>query len=355
MSSNVYVVIMAGGGGSRFWPLSKKAKPKQFLSISKDGDSMIQMTAKRASLFTDNKVYVLTNKMYEGIVKEHLGDVNLIMEPIARNTAAPIALAASYLLKKDKDAVMVVWPSDHVITNSDKLKETFNEAIKLANTKKCLVTVGINPEYPHTGYGYIELSDHIDGNSYKVKQFVEKPKLEVAKEYVASKRFLWNSGMFVWRADVILEEIKKHMPSLYENLELISDKIGTPNEQEAIDEYFPKFESQSIDFGVMEKASNVCVVKSDNLGWNDVGSLKEWGENFKKDDNQNVNLGNGTLLKTTNSICVSESNVPTFVIGMDNVIVVNTGKEVLVCNKDNAQDVKIIVEELKKQDRKDLL
>ena len=355
MNSNVYVFIMAGGGGSRFWPLSKKIKPKQFLSITQNGESMIQMTAKRASLFTNNKVYVLTNRIYEQIVKDHLGDVNLILEPVARNTAAPIGLAACYVLKQNKDAIMMVLPSDHVIQNTKNFKETFDEAINLAQNRKCLVTVGIKPEYPHTGYGYIKLSNHIEENSYVVEKFVEKPNFEIAKEYVESGNYLWNSGMFVWRADVILNSFKEYMPDLYKNLMIINDAIGTKNERQVIDEYFPTLESQSIDFGVMEKASDVCVVKAQNFGWNDVGSLKEWGDNFKGDENQNVNIGNGTLLKTTNSLCASEGNIPTFVIGMNNVIVVNTGKEVLVCNKDNSQDVKLLVEELKKQHRDDLL
>ena len=355
MNQNVYVFIMAGGGGSRFWPLSKKVKPKQFLSITKDGESMIQMTAKRASLFTKNKVPVLTNKMYEQIVKEHLGDVDLILEPVAKNTAAPIGLAACYILKQNKDAIMMIWPSDHVILNTDNFKETFDEAINLAQSRKCLVTVGIKPEYPHTGYGYIKLSEHLENNSYIVEKFVEKPNYEVAKGYVESGNYLWNSGMFVWRADVILNAIKDYMPDLYNKLMVISDAIGTQNERKVIDDYFPTLESQSIDFGVMEKAKEVCVIKANDLGWNDVGSLKEWGNNFQSDINNNVNIGNGTLLKTKNSLCVSQGQIPTFLVGMDNVIVVNTGKEVLVCNKDNAQDVKIIVEELKKQERSDLL
>ena len=355
MNQNVYVFIMAGGGGSRFWPLSKKVKPKQFLSITKDGESMIQMTAKRASLFTKNKVHVLTNKMYEQIVKEHLGDVALILEPVAKNTAAPIGLAACYILKQNKDAIMMIWPSDHVILNTDNFKETFDEAINLAQSRKCLVTVGIKPEYPHTGYGYIKLYEHLENNSYIVEKFVEKPNYEVAKGYVESGNYLWNSGMFVWRADVILNAIKDYMPDLYNKLMVISDAIGTQNERKVIDDYFPTLESQSIDFGVMEKAKEVCVIKANDLGWNDVGSLKEWGNNFQSDINNNVNIGNGTLLKTKNSLCVSQGPIPTFLVGMDNVIVVNTGKEVLVCNKDNAQDVKIIVEELKKQERSDLL
>ena len=355
MDSNVYVFIMAGGGGSRFWPLSKKVKPKQFLSITQDGESMIQMTAKRAGLFTKNKVYVLTNKIYEQIVKEHLGDMNLILEPVARNTAAPIGLAACYVLKQNKDAVMMVLPSDHVILNTKEFKDTFDEAISLAQSRKCLVTVGIKPEYPHTGYGYIKTADFINSNSYVVEKFVEKPNYEVAKEYVDSGKYLWNSGMFVWRADVILSAIKECMPALYEKLMLINDSIGTPNERQVIDEYFPNLESQSIDFGVMEKAKDVCVVKAQNIGWNDVGSLKDWGDNFEGDANNNVNIGNGTLLNTTNTLCVSNGEIPTFVVGMDNVVVVNTGKEVLVCNKDKSQDVKLLVEELKRQHRDDLL
>ena len=242
MNQNVYVFIMAGGGGSRFWPLSKKVKPKQFLSITKDGESMIQMTAKRASLFTKNKVHVLTNKMYEQIVKEHLGDVDLILEPVAKNTAAPIGLAACYILKQNKDAIMMIWPSDHVILNTDNFKETFDEAINLAQSRKCLVTVGIKPEYPHTGYGYIKLSEHLENNSYIVEKFVEKPNYEVAKGYVESGNYLWNSGMFVWRADVILNAIKDYMPDLYNKLMVISDAIGTQNERKVIDDYFPTLE-----------------------------------------------------------------------------------------------------------------
>ncbi|MGI6680883.1 MAG: mannose-1-phosphate guanylyltransferase [Bdellovibrionota bacterium] len=355
MNPNVYMVIMAGGGGTRFWPLGKKAMPKQFLSISKNGVSMIANTANRAKRFTNNDVHVVTNKKYADLVRSHINNARIICEPVAKNTAPPIGLAALYLLKQNKDAIMIVCPSDHVIKNLDKLIEIYKEAIALAESRKTLITIGVTPEYPHTGYGYIKMGEHISNNSYTVERFVEKPKLELAKEYIATKKYLWNSGIFVWRADVILRKIKEYMPNLYENLMVINEAIGTPNENSVIEEYFPKIEAQSIDYGVMEKAKDVCIVKADNLCWNDVGSLKEWGDNFSKDSDGNVNVGNGLLINTKNSICFAESDIPTFLLNVENVIVVNTGKEVLVCDKDTSQDVKLIVEELKKQNREDLL
>ncbi len=355
MNNNVYAVIMAGGGGTRFWPLSKQSKPKQFLSISSSGETMIEMTAKRAGILSLNAPYVLTNKRYKELVRKFVPSSKIICEPVSRNTAPPIGLSALFLLREDKNATMIVLPSDHVIKNLDKMKEIFDEAVLLANKEKSLVTIGINPDYPHTGYGYIEVGNEYSQNVYKVKRFVEKPNIETAKKYIESQQFFWNSGMFVWRADVILENIKKCMPNLYDVLMVIDKAIGSDSEEDVIAENFPKIIGESIDYGVMEKASNVFVVRADNLGWNDVGSFKEWGENFLKDEFQNVVIGDSLVLNSKNSVCVNEGNIPTFLLGLDNVVVINTGNEVLVCNKDKAQDVKILVEELKKRHRDDLL
>ncbi len=352
---NVNVVIMAGGGGTRFWPLSKKSKPKQFLSISSNGDSMIKVTADRAKLLSKDLPYVLTNKIYKDLVRQYVPNSKIICEPVSKNTAPPIGLAALYLLKENPNAVMIVLPSDHVIKNLQKMSEVFNIAISLANTKKALITIGINPDYPHTGYGYIKMGKGVSKDAYQVEKFVEKPNIDVAKEYLESKKFLWNSGMFVWRADVILENIKKCMPSLYDILMVINDAIGTDSEEQVIAENFPKIDGESIDFGVMEKAEKVFVVKADNLGWNDVGSFKEWGENFVKDEFGNVVIGDSLVINSKDSVCVTEGNIPTFLLGLNDVVVINTGKEVLVCNKEKAQDVKILVEELKKKKREDLL
>ena len=255
----VTALIMAGGKGERFWPRSRVNMPKQFLSLTDDGKTMIQLTVERISPIVDIKdVYIATNENYRELVKTQLPGLpeeNILCEPIGRNTAPCIGLGAVHVAKKNEDAIMIVLPSDHLIKNNEIFKDTFVNACNIAKQGSNLVTVGITPNYPETGYGYIKYnkSDVLDG-SFAVERFVEKPDLENAKKYVDDGTYLWNSGMFVWKTSTILDCFKKYMPSTYEGLMTIKDSVGTSDEEKVLKEVFPTLESQSVDYGIMEKA-----------------------------------------------------------------------------------------------------
>ncbi len=256
----VTAVIMAGGKGERFWPKSRKSLPKQFLSLTDDGKTMIQLTIERLKKIVDiDDVYIVTNKDYRDFVIEQINGIpeeNILLEPMAKNTAPCIGLAAMHIKKKYKDAVMVVLPSDHLIKYNEIYIDTLKEAVEVAEEDKNLITIGITPSYPETGYGYINFgrdeNDIERNNLYRVKRFVEKPNLDTAKEYLASGRYLWNSGMFVWKSSTILENFQKLMPDMYEGLNKIYETIGSDEEESILQREFAKFKGESIDYGIME-------------------------------------------------------------------------------------------------------
>ena len=272
-------LIMAGGKGERFWPRSRVTLPKQFLSLTDDGKTMIQLTVERIRPLVElEDVYIATNKNYKELVKQQLPGLpeeNILCEPVGRNTAPCIGLGAVHVAKKYDDAVMIVLPSDHLIKHNDIFAETFTNACALAEEGENLVTVGITPNYPETGYGYIKYdSTAKNGESYPVQRFVEKPDLETAKSYLADGSYLWNSGMFVWRVSTILDCFKKYMPSTHDGLLKIKEAVGTPQEDTVLEKEFPNLESQSVDYGIMEKAENIYTLAG-NFGWDDVGWQSE--------------------------------------------------------------------------------
>lgn len=347
---------MAGGGGTRFWPLSRKTNPKQLLNLS-GKDVMINETIGRINAVIDkDDLYVVTNAAQTDKLKNVVGDrlphSNVISEPCARNTAACIGFAAVKILKEKGDGVMVVTPSDAYVKDEKKYAEILKIAIDTAKKEDCIVTIGIEPTFAATGYGYIK---YVKGDEAvkKVESFVEKPDAITAEEYVKSGNYVWNGGIFVWKASVVMDNIKKFLPDLYDGLNKIYEAIGTESEAATINAVYPELPSVSIDYGVMEKASDVKVVTGD-FGWNDVGSWDMIGVLHKSDSDGNVTLGDCITIDTTNSTVVSSGRLVA-VLGMDGVTVVETPDAILVCPKEKAQDVKKIVDVLKEKNRCELL
>lgn len=355
----ITAVIMAGGKGERFWPQSRLNKPKQFLSLTNDGETMIQKTISRLNGVVDiSDVFVVTNANYVGLVKEQLPELpaeNIIAEPKARNTAPCIALAAQIIRKKYDDAVMLVLPSDHLIKFTEMYVDTLNKAIETAEKDKNLVTIGITPSYPETGYGYIQFSgaDKTMPGVYKVERFVEKPNIELAKEYVNSGTYLWNSGMFVWKASSIISNIERFLPDVAEGTAKIGECYGTDAFENTLNTVFPELTSESIDFGVMEKAKDIFTIPG-NFGWDDVGSwlaverinfTNEYG-NVVKGDVVSINTKNCTVIGGKRLIAT---------VGLEDIVVVDTNDALLICAKDSTQDIKKVIENLKICNRSELV
>lgn len=355
----VYNVIMAGGGGTRFWPLSRQEVPKQLINLSGQ-DALINETINRINPLSDiENLFIVTNEKQINPLKEIVKDKciheNILPEPSARNTAAAIGFAAFNIMKKHGDGIMCVYPADHYIKNEKEFTNVLNKAINVAKNNDKLVTIGITPTFPSTGYGYINF-DHnqiIDNTAYDVLEFVEKPNFEVAKAYVESKKYVWNSGMFVWKVSKILEDFKRYLPKVYEKLEEISKAIGTEKEIDTIKEIYPTIPSISIDYGVMERSNDVLVVPGD-FGWNDVGSWDSLGAIYPTDEEGNIKRGENITIDTKNSIIYSDDKLIS-TIGVSDLIVVSTNDAVMVCRKDKAQDVKKIVDILKEKNQKEYI
>lgn len=346
---NLYAVIMAGGVGSRFWPRSKKKMPKQLLNIFGD-DTMIQATVKRLTGMVENeKIYVITNELQSSEIKKQLPDLpveNIIEEPFGRNTAACIGLASVIIKAKDPDAITVVLPADHIIKDVDEFKNIIENAARFADESKGLVTIGMKPTRPETGYGYIQIDDKpVADNIYKVFTFAEKPNYATAVRFVESGDFLWNSGMFIWRVDVILDEIKNLMIDLHEGLVDIEKNLFANNFKGELKNIYAQLKKISIDYGIMERSSKVYLTKG-SFSWSDVGSWEEVYQLSSKNENGVASIGKVYTNMVNDSYIYSPDKM-TAVIGLDNVIVINQGDTLLVCRRDKAQDVKEIVDYLK--------
>ena len=351
-------LIMAGGRGERFWPRSRKHMPKQFLSLTDDGKTMIQLTVERIRPLVElEDIYIATNKDYKPLVLEQLPGIpeeNILCEPIGRNTAPCIGLGAIHIAKKYEDALMMVLPSDHLIKYNTMFVNTLSEGCAVAEKGANLVTIGITPDYPETGYGYIKFnSDKTDGQAYEVERFVEKPSLEVAKEYLATEEYLWNSGMFVWKISTILDNLKKYMGSTYEGLMKIKDAIGTPEEDIVLENIFPTFQSESIDYGIMEKADQIFTVPG-SFGWDDVGNWLAMERINKTNDYGNYIEGDVITVNTQRSIICGQKKLIA-AVGVENLIVIDTEDATLICAKDSTQDVKKVIENLRICNRDALL
>lgn len=343
-------LIMAGGRGERFWPKSRQSLPKQFLNLTDDGKTMIQLTVERIlPLVAMEDIYISTNRDYKALVQAQLPGIpeeNILCEPMGKNTAPCIGLGAVHMKKKYGDAVMIVLPSDHLIKYTSIFLNTLSDAADVAEQGGDLVTVGITPTYPETGYGYIKFQpDSVRGRAFAVERFVEKPDLETAKDYLATEQYLWNSGMFIWKVSTILDNLNAFLPETCAGLRRIEEAIATPEEQAVLEREFAAFKSESIDYGVMEKAGSIYIL-SGSFGWDDVGSWLAVGRIKKSNEFGNVVSGNVVTVDTKNTIIQGDKKLIA-TVGVHNLIVVDTPDAMLICDAGSAGDIKKVIENLK--------
>jgi mannose-1-phosphate guanylyltransferase len=356
MQKNNYVVIMAGGIGSRFWPLSRADKPKQFLDILGTGKSLIQLTFERFSkIVPSENILFVANEQYRDLIKQQIpsiSDNQILGEPFAKNTAPCIAYATYRILKMDKNANIVVAPSDHLILDEATFISQIIKGFEYVEKHDAMLTLGIQPHRPDTGYGYIQyLKEKPEEEIFKVKTFTEKPNIELAEQFIESGDFLWNAGIFLWNVKSIKTALAKYLPDLNELFEKGLRKMGTEAEQEFISTIYPICENISIDYGLIEKADNVHVLPSE-FGWSDLGTWKSLNDVLlngrDKDENITVNA-NAILENSEGCLVVSENNRLIVLQGVKDLYVINTEDALLLCNKNQEQEVKNIVNELKRK------
>lgn len=353
MNKHHYVAIMAGGIGSRFWPSSRSSYPKQFLDILNTGKSLIQWTYERFATFIPaENIFVVTSGEYCHIVKEQLPALNpenILAEPSRKNTAPCVAYISYKLLQKDPEASLIVAPSDHIILDNENFRATTLQALDFVSHIRSLVTLGIKPTHPNTGYGYIqhEALPVADG-IYQVKTFTEKPNLELAKTFLASGDFLWNAGIFVWQVKNVIKAFEIYQPEMFELFDSEKEHFNTPAEQEAINRIYPLCTNVSIDFAIMEKADNVYVIPS-SFGWSDLGTWNSAYDNLEKDYLGNAVAGENVIVIDATKCMVSADNDKLLVLqGLDDFIVVDTKDVLLICKKEKEQSIKEYVAEVKR-------
>lgn len=353
MKNHRYCVIMCGGVGTRFWPFSRHDRPKQFLDFFGSGKSLLQMTVDRIEpLVTIDNIILVTNKEYLGIIKEQLPqikDSNILLEPARRNTAPCVCWAAKHIYALDSEAVIATLPSDHLVLKEVEFRKALEEGFDFVEGGNRLLTLGIKPSFPNTGYGYIQ-----QGNPekdfpgiFKVKAFVEKPNLDMAQMFVASGEFFWNAGIFLWSAHAILEAFDKLAPEIAQTLAAPQDVYGTPKEPEFIDRHFPDCVNISIDYAIMEKASNVFV-KTVEFGWSDLGTWKALYETSPRNNNGNVTQNCRALLSDCkDSLFAAEGNKIIVAAGLKDYIVADTDKALLIYPIQDEQKIRNIVNDVK--------
>ncbi|MDD5044289.1 MAG: sugar phosphate nucleotidyltransferase [Candidatus Omnitrophica bacterium] len=342
----IYAVILAGGKGERFWPLSDENTPKQFHCLYSNLSMLQETIARVLPLVAPRNIYVSTNRQHRAILEKQLKKFsvpakNIFFEASPKSTLAPVSFLSRAILSRDKGAVIAVFPSDHFIDDRKKLASTLRRAAGLAQ-KGYIVCLGKQPDYPQTGYGYIKLGREISSRAYRVKKFIEKPAKDRARRFVRSKQYLWNCGIFIFKAETLMEELRRYAPGLYRNLKCADIHAGTKR-------IWDKLPSISIDYGIMERTKKAAVVRIDHL-WSDVGDWKGFSEMFKKDKFNISFKGRVIDLDCKNTTILSSTNLstnPVAAIGLNNIIIVNTEDGLLVCAKDHAQDVKKIVPHLK--------
>jgi mannose-1-phosphate guanylyltransferase len=359
----VYALIMAGGIGSRFWPKSRIAKPKQFLTFFEE-KSLLQTTIDRIRpIIPPERILVSTNADYVALVREQIPDLpdeNIIGEPVARNTAPCIGFAAALLHYRDPDATMIVLPSDHYIRNDAAFLQDLETSVRLAEKDGKLVTIGITPTRPETGYGYIQYNDEkqvLEGDdiAYPVKTFAEKPDVQTALKFLQSGDFLWNSGMFIWKTQAVLDEIRQHLPVLHHQVDVFTKDLADNDGQlrhDTLESVYTASFSVSIDYGIMEKSTNVIVVPS-HFDWSDLGSWMAIYELQNDDADQEGNYidsGNALVVKSQNCYVSSGSPKLITLVGLQGVGVVETDDAMLICKLDNSQHVKEVYDQLKGKD-----
>jgi mannose-1-phosphate guanylyltransferase len=349
MNKNLYVVLMAGGVGVRFWPYSRNSKPKQFLDVLGTGKTLIQSTIDRfLPLCPIENIFVVTHEEHAALVKEQLPRLSanqILTEPMRKNTAACIAYASFKIQQINKDAVIVVTPSDHLILKENQFLEVIKKAVDQALADEKLITLGIKPTRPETGYGYIQF--HTEKSfAKKVKTFTEKPELALAKKFLESGDFVWNSGIFIWSVQAIVKAIQLHLPEMAEVFEETRSKLGTPQEKEAIGAAYPQCKSISIDYGVMEKASNVYVCLGE-FSWSDLGSWASIHEISPKDPDNNVIRANSLTYDTRNCMIKGSENKLIVVQGLNGYLVGEFGNVIIVCEKDKEEQFRRFVNDVK--------
>lgn len=343
-----YGVIMAGGGGTRFWPLSTKREPKQFLNLSGRDILLNETIDRQKGLMDPEDIFIVTNAQQVPLVLERTGGRicgdHILAEPAARNTAACIGYAAMEITRKYEDGIMCIFAADHHIKDEETYTKVMRKAVQAAEEEDALVTIGIHPTYPSTGYGYIR-NVEVCGKEYrKVEEFVEKPDKETAESYLESGKYAWNSGMFVWKASTILKYFEKLLPDVYECLEKIGDAMNTPREKEVIEAVYPVIPKISVDYGIMERAAGVLMLEGD-FGWSDVGSWDSLDSVKERDVQGNITSGNTVLLDSTNCVVFGKHKLVA-AVGVQDLVIVEADDAVLVCPVKEAQRVKEIVESL---------
>jgi mannose-1-phosphate guanylyltransferase len=344
MNKNNYVAIMAGGIGSRFWPMSRTTYPKQFLDILNTGKTLLQSTYERFSAFIPNEnIFIVTSAEYVPIVQAQLPllpSENIIGEPVRKNTAPCIALISLKLKKINPDANLIVAPSDHMIEDTGAFVQNCLTALAFTATNNAFVTLGIKPTYANTGYGYIQYENNNNPSLKYVKRFTEKPNKETALQFLADGSYLWNSGIFIWKAADIISAFRLYMPDMYDNFICGLADFNTHREAAAVEHIYKYCESASIDYAVLEKAQNVYIIPT-AFGWSDLGTWNSAWENFEKDTAQNAIAGDNTLLVDANGCIVHSTDKKLVLVGgVDDLIVVNTPDALLICKKENEQQIK---------------
>lgn len=345
---NRYCVIMAGGVGSRFWPLSVEGHPKQFMDILGTGKSFIRQTYERfLPIVKSENIYVVTNAAYKELVRLHIPELNdnqILLEPMRKNTAPCIAYATYKIKAMCSDAVVMVTPADHFVTNESEFCEVLKESCEFASANDALMTIGITPVRAETGYGYIQKGESFSGNISKVKTFTEKPNLELANEFLKSGEFLWNSGIFVWRTDSILNAFAKLQPDINALFELGAEFYNTSQEQEFINSIFMQCKNISIDYGIMERSDNVYVSTS-KFGWSDIGTWGSLYEFSSKDENGNAGkVGNINTFDTKDCLISLPKGKRAVIEGLEGYIVAESKDTLLICRKEKEQNIKIYSE-----------
>jgi mannose-1-phosphate guanylyltransferase len=355
MNKNYYAIIMAGGIGSRFWPISRTSHPKQFIDILGTGKTLIQNTYERfLKICPPENIYVVTNEIYTDLVKTQLPemtDTQILTEPVMRNTAPCVAYGCYKIESLNPDAVIVVAPSDHLILNEAAFVTAIEDSMQTAASHECLVTLGIMPSRPDTGYGYIQYNDEvIDGKFHKVKTFTEKPTLDIAKTFIQSGDFLWNAGIFVWSAKAIVSAFGKHLPDMHEIFAEARTVYNSEHEKTHVHTAYQRCTNISIDYGIMEKAENVYVLPSE-FGWSDLGTWASIYQLADKDYVGNAVIPSEKVIMYDSSNCMVNMPADKLVVlqGLHDYIVVESNNTLLICPRDQEQNVKQVVADVKQK------
>jgi mannose-1-phosphate guanylyltransferase len=353
MKKDNYVAIMAGGIGSRFWPMSRTAFPKQFLDILNQGRTLIQSTYDRFAQFIPKEnIYIVTSQQYESIVIKQLPDINpenVLCEPSRKNTAPCVAYISYKLQQLNPKSNLICAPADHLVSDTTAFTKVSIEALDFTAKHNALLTLGIKPTHPNTGYGYIQYEEHsVTDNVYKVKTFTEKPDVELAKTFLASGDFLWNAGIFVWQTKNIIQAFEKYLPEINEVFDAEKKLFNTPEEKNAIEKIYPQCVNISIDYGIIEKADNVYVIPS-SFGWSDLGAWGSAYDNLEKDYLQNAVVGNHVIIFDAVKNMVHADNKKLVLLqGLEDFIVVDTHDVLLICKKEKEQEIKEYLAEVKR-------